>query len=82
MSICAAMEQRLDPHRYSSSEEQPPGVTHFGQDCRLPVNIRRKETIQPGEITSAGTRFIRQAEQELHEERRVVQAGKNCQKRK
>lgn len=76
------MEQRLDPQRKFKLRRAAAWVTHFVQNCRLPVNIQRKETIQPGEATSAGTRFIHQAQRELHEESRVVQAGKNCQKRK
>ena len=40
-------------------------VNRFIENCRLPTATRRQDTLQSDEVTSAGTQFIGQAQQEV-----------------
>ena len=69
--LSSSSEDRLEPQRYSSLSKLTrvsARVNRFIENCRLPVAPRRGGALQPGEVISAGMRFIRQAQEGVFKE--------------
>ena len=61
--LSSGSEDRLEPKRYSSwgkLKRVSARVDRFIENCRLPVALRRKGSLQTDEVISAGMRFIEQ----------------------
>ena len=78
--LSSGSEDRLEPKRYSSWSKLTrvsARVDRFIENCHLPVALRREGSLQTDEVISAGTRFIRQEQEEVFkEEIRAVKAEK------